>query len=78
MGRPSPFNLSRAGIGIDSDDEKIAFGARRLQIANVADVQQIEHAIGKNDFAACAAVLVEDVVQAIAGENFFARVHARV
>ena len=65
-----------AGIGIDSYDEQIAFGARRLQIADVAHVQQIENAVGENDFAAGAAVLFEDRVQSFAGDNFFAGVHA--
>jgi hypothetical protein len=42
----------------------------------MAGVKQIEHAIGKHDFAACAAMFVQDGVQAFARHNFFAGVHA--
>jgi hypothetical protein len=39
-------------------------------------MEQIKHAIGKNDLAARAAVLFQDIVQSIAGEDFGAGVHA--
>ena len=70
------FQLPRARVGIDSHHENIALGARRLQIAHVAHVKQVEHAVGENDLAARAAMLVEHVVQAVAREDFFARVHS--
>ena len=70
------FEFARARIGIDAHYEDIAFAPRSLQIAHVSNVQQIEDAIGENDFAAGAAVLFEDRVQSFAGNNFFAGVHA--
>ena len=60
------FQFSRAGIGIDADHEQIAFGPRCLQVTDMADVQQIEHAVGEDDLAAGAAVLVEDAAQSLA------------
>ena len=48
---------------------------RRLQIAHVAHVKEIEDAVGEDDLAAGAAMLVDHVVEAAAGENFVARVH---
>src|ERR1700733_5164132 len=44
------FQVAGAGGGINADDEKVAFGARRLQIAYMADVEQIENAVGEDDF----------------------------
>ena len=65
-----------AGIGVDSDYEEIAFGARGFQIADVAHMQKVENTIGKDNFAPGAAVLFENRVKSIAGNNFFAGVHA--
>ena len=70
------FQFSGTGIGIDSDDEKIAFLFCGLQVANVADVQQIEDAIREHNFAAGMAMLIEDAVQTFAGNNFFASIHS--
>ncbi len=65
----------RARIGIHAHDEHVAFGLRRLQIAHVAHVEQIEDAVGEDDLAAGAAVLRDQVVKAAAGKDFVARVH---
>src|ERR1700722_7786205 len=76
----STFTLqfARSGVGVNADDEQVAFGPSCLQITNVADVQQIEHAIREHDFAARMAMLFDDPVQAFAGHNFFARIHSSV
>ena len=67
---PFAFQLSRAGIGVDSNNEDITFGPRRFQIAHVSDVEQIEHAVGKYNFASRAAMFFQHIVQPIARKNF--------
>src|SRR5579862_3119585 len=69
------FALLGAGIGIERDDEDVAFGLGGLKVANVADVEQVEDAICKDDFSIGAAVFFEDSVETFAGEDFFAGVH---
>src|SRR5579862_7641263 len=69
------FALLGAGIGIERDDEDVAFRLCGLKVANVADVEQVEDAICKDDFSIGAAVFFEDSVEAFAGEDFFAGVH---
>jgi hypothetical protein len=48
------FQLPHAGVAIEPDDERITQFARQLQAADVAGVQQVEAAVGKNDAAAVA------------------------
>ena len=46
-----------ARVGIDADDEDIAFAARALEIADVANVQHIKTPVGENDALAAIPVL---------------------
>src|ERR1700722_15473243 len=69
------FALLSAGIGIERDDEDVAFGLCALEIVDVADVEQIEDAIREEDFPVGAPVLFENGVEAFAGEDFFTGVH---
>ena len=39
----------RARVVIDADDEQIAESTRRLQISDMADVQEVEMPVGKDD-----------------------------
>src|SRR5580700_5483554 len=69
------FALLGAGIGVEGYDEDVAFGLRALEIADVADVEQIEDAIREDDFPVGAPVFFENSVEAFAGEDFFTGVH---
>jgi hypothetical protein len=42
----------------------------------MADVEQIENAVGEDDFFSGLAMLLDDAVQAFAGNNFFAGIHS--
>ena len=51
IGRPGPF-IAAIAVVVHRDDQAIGFGRRRLQIADVADVQEIEAAVGEGDGSA--------------------------
>lgn len=70
------FQFSGCGVGMNGYDQKIALRAGGLEITDVAGVENIEDAVGEDDFAAGAAVFFEYFVQTGAGKNFFACVHA--
>jgi hypothetical protein len=48
-GAAGAFQRADAGIGIDGDDEKIAFGFGGGEIASVADVERVEDAVGEDN-----------------------------
>ena len=52
--RPIRALLERArrSIGVDGDDQRIAQAPRLAQIAHVAGMQEIEHAVGEDDLLA--------------------------
>jgi hypothetical protein len=52
-GAVGAFEWADAGIGIDSDDEEIAFGFCACQITGVADVERVEDTVGE-DYALAA------------------------
>ena len=50
--RPArPLQRRDRRIVVDRDDEAIGFARGRLQVADVADVQQVEAAVGERDRA---------------------------
>ena len=46
---PFPFQPPHRLVVIDRHDQTIRFGGRRLQVANVAHVQQVEASVGEGD-----------------------------
>ena len=48
-GTAGAFERADAGIGIDGDDEDVAFGFCAGEVAGVADVERIEDAVGEDD-----------------------------
>ena len=48
------FVGAHGSIRVDGDDEYVAFGPGRLQIANVARVEQVEDAVREDDSAPAA------------------------
>ena len=46
---------AHGSIGVDADDERVARARARLQVANVAGMQQIEDAVREDDRLACPA-----------------------
>jgi len=52
-----PLQFAHAGIGVQANDQDIAFAPRAIEIADVPDVQRIETAVGENDPPALALVL---------------------
>ncbi len=55
-----PFKGAYRTIGVDRDDEHIAFAPRILQIADMPRVQQIEHPVGKDHFLAGVAQMLDE------------------
>jgi len=49
-----PFVRADRAIGIDRHDQRVAKGARLLQVPNVAWMHEIEDAVGKDDDPATA------------------------
>ena len=43
------FQSPRRVVAVDSDEQRIAEGAGFLKIIEMADVQEIEHAVGENE-----------------------------
>jgi hypothetical protein len=56
-GAAGALQCADARVGIDADDEDIAFAARALEIADVADVKHIKTPVGENDALAAIPVL---------------------
>ena len=48
-GTAGAFERADAGIGIDGDDENVAFGFCAGEVAGMADVERIEDAVGEDD-----------------------------
>ena len=61
-------------IGIYCDDQLPAKFPRGFQISHVADVQNVETAVGKDDFLAGPAPLFNAALELFAGKNFFVHV----
>ena len=49
-GAAGAFQAADAGIGIHSDDQDVAEGLGFFKAADVADVENVETAVGGNDF----------------------------
>ena len=47
-------------IGIQTDHQRVAFAPRRLQIADMPGMQEIEHAVGEHDDAAGRSQLLDE------------------
>src|SRR5688572_5708243 len=43
-----PFQPTCRAVGIDRHDQPIGLGARALKVANMADMQQVEAAVGES------------------------------
>ena len=69
-GAAGAFQVANAGIGVDADDEDVAFAASAFEIANVSDVQSVETAVGEDYATAAAFELCEFISQDIACDNF--------
>lgn len=54
----TPAEDAGAGVVIHADNQEIAQRPRRAQVAEMADMEQVEHAIGEDDPAASAPGLV--------------------
>ena len=48
-GAAGAFECANAGVGIDGDDEEVAFGFGGGEIAGVADMERVEDAVGEHD-----------------------------
>ena len=51
-GRPGALQLPRRVVAIDADQQRIAEIARRFEISDVAQMQNVEAAIGDDEFFA--------------------------
>src|SRR4029077_16325529 len=55
-GPVGPFAETPGGrVAIDADDERVAFGAGRLEERDVPRMEQVKDAVGENDPALCSA-----------------------
>jgi hypothetical protein len=46
---PRPFELSAGRIGVEADDEQVAESPGTLKVTHVAEMQEVEAAIGRDD-----------------------------
>jgi len=58
-GAARAFEGANAGIGVDGDDEEITLAAGAFEIADVADVKEVEAAVGEHDATALSALVIE-------------------
>src|SRR6185437_9630881 len=70
------FESADTRVGINRDDQEIAFPARALEIADMSRVQNIETAVREHDLLSVGAMLREARLQIGARKNFGTRVHA--
>jgi hypothetical protein len=68
--RPAlPFQPSNRLVIVDRHDEAICLGGGGLQVANVADVQQVEAPVGERQAPAGSAVGANTFEQLVAGKD---------
>src|SRR5579883_93701 len=63
------FQAARAFVAVQAKNQEIAQRAGILQVANMAEVQQVEAAIGENGLFACLLPASDDLRQFIMREN---------
>src|SRR5262249_21640810 len=66
---------AHARVGVDGDDQAIAVAARLLEAPHVADVQQVEAAVGEDDAFAAALRRAPRARRVRAAQDLRARVH---
>ena len=66
------FESADAGVGVDADDKKIALGAGALEITHVADMKNVEAAVGKDDATAALTLVIEVTHGSSEGEDLLA------
>ena len=49
IGPRRPLRARDRSVGVDADDEPVALAARGLEVADVADVEEVERAVGEDD-----------------------------
>ena len=55
-----PLDGADRSIRIDAHDERIAFAACRLEVPDVAGVQEVEHAVGEHDLVALVSQVLDE------------------
>ena len=75
IGRPGPLSAADR-IVVDRHDQPIGFLRGRLQIADVADVQQVEAAVGEGDAQARRAIACDDVARPTSSTRVLEKRHA--
>ena len=74
--RPArPLELTHHIVVIDADDEQIRFIRGGFEVSHVADVQQVEAAVGKGNRSSAATCLGRALEELLAGNDF---THGRV
>ena len=63
------FQSAHRRVGVDGDHQLPAEGFGRAQVADMADVQQVEVAVGKSDAFAGTAPLLDATAKLVAGQN---------
>ena len=69
------FQLPRGVVAIDADQQRVAETSRRFEIRNVAEVQDVEAAIGDDEFFAGRAEFFPPRRQLVPRDDFVAEVH---
>ncbi len=62
--------MADAGVGVDANDEDIAFAARSFKVADVAGVQRVKTPVRENDAAAVASVIGEEFAKLFTPDDF--------
>src|SRR5260370_21679469 len=69
-GAARSFQIEDAGIGIYTDDKKVAFAPGTFEISNMSDVERIKADVGKNDVPSVPLVFSELLEQHVLRDDF--------
>ena len=74
-GTPGAFEFADRGIAIHPDEQSVALMTRRLQIGDVAGMEEIKAAVGDDQALASRAEVRPPTGQGFGVENFFRAIH---
>src|ERR1039457_6499750 len=73
-----PLELADGRIAIDPDQEGVTFAPRSFQVGDVADVEQVEAAVGDDQASATGAQGRPPLRQFVPGNDLLAEIHAGI
>lgn len=67
---PAAFQVTKAGVCVHSDDEDVSFTFGAFEVANVANVERVEAAVGEYNALSCFLCFAEQGAKFVAGSDF--------